>query len=441
MKTLKTLGALLAGALLFAATYFGVSLVTGPAPGDSTAADTSGNEGGGGSVAAGTPADVRVRAAESQVRLRPQKPDGYNLLASAYLQKERETGDFAYNERAQAAVAESLRVAPDNYDAIKLRARLLLTHHRFADALAEARRAQALRPDDHDVYGAVTDACVELGDYDCAVKAAQRMVDLRPDASSYARVSYLRALHGDNAGAAEAMSVAVKAADPRDPESVAWYRVHLGEELFNLGRREEAEAEYGRALATFPDYQLALAAKARARASAGDFETAVELYNRLHSHDRHLALGDIYTKLGRAEEARREYEAFERGERVAAPEENDYSHLARFWADRGTNLDEALEMARAARAERSDVFTEDVLAWCLYKKGRLEEARASIERALRLGTRDARMLYHAGTIYRALGDRRKGERYLSDALALDPSFGLLTAGGAQASLERLGGAD
>ena len=30
-----------------------------------------------------------------------------------------------------------------------------------------------------------------------AVKAAQRMVDLRPDSSSYARVSYRRSLHGD----------------------------------------------------------------------------------------------------------------------------------------------------------------------------------------------------------------------------------------------------
>lgn len=439
MKTLKMLGAILAGALLFAATYLGVNFVTGRAPGNSTAADASGDAGG--NAAAAAPADVRIRAAESQVRLRPQKPEGYNLLASAYLQKERETGDFVYNERAQAALAESFRVAPDNYDAIKLHTRLLLTHHRFADALAEARRAQALRPDDHDTYGAVTDACVELGDYDCAVGAAQRMVDLRPDASSYARVSYLRALHGDNAGAAEAMSVAVRASDPRDPEASAWARTHLGDELLKLGRTAEAEREYDRALLIFPGHQLALAAKARARASAGDFETAVELYNQLHSHDRHLALGDIYTKLGRAEEARREYEAFERGERAAAPEENDYSHLARFWADRGTNLDEALEMAHAARAERADIFTEDVLAWCLYKKGRLEEARASIERALRLGTRDARMLYHAGTIYRALGDRRKGERYLADALALDPSFGSLAADGARASLERPGGAE
>ena len=385
-----------------------------------------------------TPADQRLRAADSQVRLRPDAPGGYNLRAAAYMQKARETGDFGLNAKAEEALRKSLAVAPDNYDALKLRAKILLTFHHFEEALAAARRAQSLRPDDHDVYGALTDAYVELGDYERAVEAAQRMVDLRPDAASYSRVAYLRSLHGDAEGAVEAMRVAVKASDPRDPEAVAWARVQLGEELAKAGRAEEAAREYEAALRVLPGYEAALQAQARARAASGDYEGAVEIYRQVSSHDAKLALGDLYARLGRAEEARRMYEAFERDEREAAAAENDLGHLARFWADRGTNLDEALRIARDERARRADVFTCDALAWVLFRKGRLAEARAAAGEALRLGTRDPLINFHAGMIYGALGERRRAAKHLRLALEMKAALGVAEADEAARALESLG---
>ena len=115
-----------------------------------------------------------------------------------------------FNANADDAITRSLAVEPDNYDGLKLRTKLQLTYHRFAEALETARHMQTFRNDDHDVWGQITDALVELGDYPGAVKAAQTMVDLRPDSSSYARVSYLRSLHGDTKGAIEAMIAAAK---------------------------------------------------------------------------------------------------------------------------------------------------------------------------------------------------------------------------------------
>jgi tetratricopeptide (TPR) repeat protein len=443
MKNLRIVGALLSGALLLGATYFGVRAVRSRAAEDrvARAPKESGAAPPGGAQTA-SPADGRIRAGEGQVKQRPQSADGYNLLAAAYMQKARETGDFGFNAKAEAALAESSRVAPDNYDAIKLRAKLLLTYHRFREALAEARRAQGLRPEDHDVYGALTDACVELGDYDCAVESAQTMVDLRPDAASYARVSYLRSLHGDREGAIEAMLVAVKAADPRDPESVAWFRTHLGDELLNAGRPAEAEREYERALAVLPDYHVALAALARARIAAGELEAAAALFERAQTRvpapDTAAALGDVYAKLGRAGDSRRQYELVEFIERTAgAASDNDSRQLALFRADHDTKLDEALEAARRGRESRADIFTEDALAWCLYKKGRHAEARESIERALRLGTRDPRMLYHAGMIYAAAGDARKAGEYLRLALEINPGFDVLQSDAARQALATL----
>ena len=392
---------------------------------------------------AATPADAHIRAAKRATEEHPQKPEGFNLLASAYMQKARETNDFGFNSRAEAALGRSLELAPDDYDALKLRGKLLLTYHRFSDALELARKLQTIRPDDHDIYGMLTDAEVELGNYAEAITAAQKMVDLRPDSNSYARVSYLRSLHGDAEGAIEAMTVAVKASSPTDPEGMAWCRVHLGDELMNAGRRDEAEREYDKALLTFPDYPLALAAKARARLRAGDSNNARELYERAEDRtplpDTAVALGDLYAKLGRADDAKRQYELVEFIEQTSAASGTYSRQLAMLWADHDVKLDQALTIAQRERSIRQDIFTCDALAWALFKNKRLDEAKKSIAEALRLGTRDARIFYHAGMIYDGLGDKRNAAKYLQLAFTSNPTFDLLQADKAKQTLEAING--
>lgn len=386
-----------------------------------------------------TPADARIRAAEQMIKRAGDKPDGYNLLASAFMQKARETGDFTLNARADSALTRALNIERDNYDALKLRAKLLLTYHRFREGLELARRAQSLRPDDHDVYGALTDALVELGEYPAAIEAAQKMVDLRPDASSYARIGFLRSLHGDTQGAIEAMEVAVKSSNPKDPEAVAWSRVHLGIELTNVGRWAEAEREYEKALQTFPGHRLALAAKARSRVVAGDFSTAIEFYEREQassaSADGALALGDLYAHLGRSSDANRQYEIFETLERGNVVTENSWHHMVNFWLDHDKNLGESLDHAQREYESRKDIFTCDTLAWALFKNGQLLEAQMVMKEALRTGARDARLLYHSGMIANALGKRRDAVKDLQLALKLNPAFDLQHARIATQTLE------
>jgi tetratricopeptide (TPR) repeat protein len=238
------------------------------------------------------------------------------------------------------------------------------------------------------------------------------------------------------------MSVAVRAASPQDPENLAWCRVQLGNLLMNAGRLAEAEREFDRALQVFPDYRTALEAKARARVAAGDAESAAVIYRREQeqnpdSADAALALGDLYMKMGRAEEAARQYELFESLERGNAAAENDWHHLIYFWADHDRNLDEALSLARRAREARRDIHTCDALAWALFKRGQLAEAKAAIDEATRLGTRDARILYHTGLIYNQLGDRPKAAQYLKLALATNASFDVLQADTARRVLDAI----
>jgi tetratricopeptide (TPR) repeat protein len=380
------------------------------------------------STAVATPSkvDQRILRAQQLVEQMPKQSAGYNQLASAYMQKARETANFVFNEKAEDAIARSLAVEPDNYDALKLRAKLQLTYHRFAEALETAQRAQRFRTDDHDVWGQITDALVEMGDYPGAVKAAQKMVDLRPDSSAYARISYLRSLHGDTSGAIQAMNAAVKAANPNDPEGIAWSRVQLGNELMNAGKLDAAEQQFDEALRTFADHHLALQGKARARMAAGDLQGAVQIYERERakspSADVAQALGDLYRLLDRADAAKNEYATFESLERQNAAIERSWRHMLNYWLDHDLNVEEALQLAIREHESRKDIFTCDSLAWALFKNGRVSEARKLIDEALRIGTKDARINYHAGMIFKALNLRDKAARHLQLGAAVNSSF-------------------
>ena len=317
---------------------------------------------------------------------------------------------------------------------------LLLAYHRFDEALETARRAQEIQPADPQNYGAMTDALVELGDYPGAFKAAQTMMDIKPGTSSYSRVSYLRELQGDTPGAVESMRAAAEAAG--DPETAAWCRVHLGDLLINSGKAD-ADHEFDNALRIFPDYYLALAGKARARLAGGDTNSAIDFYKQAQERvplpEFAIALGDLYAKLGRAEEAKKQYDLVEFIEctSVTAGGGTYSRQLALFYADHDVKLDEALAIAQRERAARSDVYTFDVLAWCIYKKGSFAEAKKAIDQALRLGTRDARIHYHAGMIEHALGNRRGAVKHLQLALKINPMFDILQADAARQTLRSI----
>ncbi len=394
-----------------------------------------------------TLSDRQIQKAQSIIEQSPSDPKGYNLLCAAFMKKARETGDFGFNAKAETALNKSFETAKpeDNYEAIKLKAMLLLAYHRFGEALETARQARGIQPNDPQNYGAITDALVELGDYQEAFESAQTMMDMRPGTSSYTRVSYLRELQGDLKGSIEAMRAAAEAAP--DPETVAWCRVHLGDTLINTGNLAAAEHEFDIALYHFPDYHLALAGKARVRLASGSFDEAIEFYKQAQARvplpETAIALGDIYTKLGRTEEAKKQYDLLEFIESASATAAGStYSRqLALFYADHDVKLDDALEIARRERAARSDIYTCDALAWCLYKKGEFTEAKTAIDEAMRLGTRDARINYHAGMIEQALGNRPDAVKFLRRALEINPAFDVLQADAAKQTLRALNAGD
>jgi tetratricopeptide (TPR) repeat protein len=132
--------------------------------------------------------------------------------------------------------------------------------------------------------------------------------------------------------------------------------------------------------------------------------------------------GEALALAGRPDAAARAYAAA-----VREGEAHDRRSLSLMYSTRNVRPDEALRLARDERATRGDLYTEDALAWALYRNGQLPEARAAIDRARALGTQDARLLFHQGAIYVAQGQEREGRALLERALARNPHFDATSA--------------
>ncbi len=363
----------------------------------------------------------------------------YNKIAAGFIRQARETGDFSLNTKAENAIEKAIELEPENFDSVKLKASLHLTFHRFAEALELGTKLDNENPNNSFVYGVLTDANVELGNYAEAVKFAQKMVDLKPNMSSYTRVAYLRSLHGDSVGAIESYRLATRIADPQDLEAQAWCNVHSGDEFYKIGNFIEAEKSYDTALKIFPNYAAAYVGKAKVRAVDNDFETAIRFFteaqNRVPLTETVVLLGDVYAKTGNADKAKQQYELAEVIEQKFGT--TDQRRIAQMHADNDVKLPEALAIAEREHAIRKDIFTADIYAWCLYKNGNLIDAKNIISEALRLKTNEAKFYYHAGMIDKSLGNKKEAERLLKLALQLNPAFDFIQAEKAQTALSEL----
>jgi tetratricopeptide (TPR) repeat protein len=351
----------------------------------------------------------------------------------------RSGGDAADYQRADQALSAALEREQNQVDALVGKGILALALHDFRAALQWAERAQSINPLRPDILGIMTDAHVELGEYEQAVEVLQKMIDMRPGLNSYSRTAYLRELYGDVDGAIEAMKMAADVGWPGD-EPTLWTTVQLGNLYFNRGDLAAAEAVYQAALSQSPDYVYALAGMARVWAAQGHIEEAIEHYRqvltRIPLPEFVIALGELLEATGDQEGAQEQYELVELIQTLnASAGMNVDLEMALFNSDHAADKAAALAQAEAAYVERKTIYSADVMAWALYHNGQAEAAQPYMDEALRLGTRDARLYYHAGMIALAQGNKEEARHLLARALEINPYFSPLYAAEAEATLE------
>ncbi|HEV8366798.1 MAG TPA: tetratricopeptide repeat protein [Pyrinomonadaceae bacterium] len=379
------------------------------------------------------PAAELIPELEQRVADNPKDFVALNKLSSYYLQRQRETGEDKYIALAAKVAKSSLAVIPAerNQGALAALAQAELASHQFATARDYAEQLIKLEPDKKYPRQILLDALIELGDY----KRAEEVFALvkktsEPGISSETRAAKFELLHGNTASArqhiANALSFGMQQV-PRSRESIAWCHWQMGELYFSTGNYPEAEKSFKEALATFPDYYRALAAMARVRSALGDLNGAIrygEQAVQVISEPALLSLlGDLYKLAGRDADAGRQYELTEKTALQEAAEGRLHKReLALFYADHDLKPLDSFTLASEDYKNRSDIYGADALAWAALKANKLTEAQAAIKEALKLGTQDARIFYHAGRIMRAAGNETAARDYFKREAELNPQF-------------------
>jgi tetratricopeptide (TPR) repeat protein len=359
-------------------------------------------------AAAETPAERQIAEAQKAIA-KSATADGYNHLALAYARRARESSDVDYYRRADEAVDASLRVAPDNLEALKMRTWILLGRHEFGPALTLAKQLNAKNADDLLIYGFLTDANVELGNYRDAEEACQWMLDLRPgNIPAFTRAAYLREMFGDIEGAVELMNAAYDRTPATEVEDRAWILTQVAHLALVAGRVADAEQVAAEALRLFPGYHYALGTLAQVRTAQKRYADAVMLLRQRADAAPHAenlyALGEALMQAGHTKDAAAAFAQFEakaRAEMTLA--DNANRELIYYYADHAKRPAEALRIAEQEMARRHDVYTRAAYAWALHVNGRDAEARKQIDEALAVGVKDPLIVEHAKAIRRQRG--------------------------------------
>jgi tetratricopeptide (TPR) repeat protein len=358
-------------------------------------------------------------------------------LTTLFIQEARITGNYVYYDKAALkAVNRVLKLDPANFQALTYKSLIYLSQHHFADGLALAGKAQKINPFNAFIYGLLVDGNVEMGHYDSALANVERMESVRPDIRSYARISYLREIHGDYPGAIEAMKMAVNAGGQGD-ETTEWTRIQLGRLYEKTGDLKSAEMQFTIALTERPDYPFALTGMARMAIAAKDYPKAINFYRKADSMINDYSIkeewADLYKQTGQTARAdsltnivitnlNNDEKSGQNDENIGhyADRELAYAYL------KVNDYDKALEHALMEYNRRPDnIDVNETVAWAYYCKKQYAEALPYLQTALKTHSQNPVLLCHAGLIYAKAGKQDEAKTVLQKALITDPDMAAL----------------
>jgi tetratricopeptide (TPR) repeat protein len=370
----------------------------------------------------------------SKIKKDPTDTKSILALTTLFIQEARTTGNYMYYDRAALkCVNKVLTLDSLNFEALTFKALIYLSQHHFSDGLALAEKAQKLNPFNAFIYGLLVDGNVEMGQYDAAVANADRMVSVRPDIRSYARISYLREIHGDYQGAIEAMKMAVDAGGQGD-ETTEWSRIQLGRLYEHTGDLKSAEMHYTIAVDERPGYAYAWAGLARVAAAGKCYSKAIDYYRKadsmINDHSIKEELAEIYRLTGKKEtadsltgvvinELSKDEQSSLNNDNIGhyADRELAYAYL------KVNNCDKALEHALMEYNRRpANIDVNETVAWMYYCKKQYAEALPYLRVALKTQSKNPVLLCRAGLIYASTGNRNEAKALLQLALVKDPNI-------------------
>lgn len=389
-------------------------------------------------------ADVELRTRDiafvtSRVVRDPASAEDLAWLSALYLQRARETGVVEDYRRAEAAARRSLAIRTNRNEKTRfILASSLLALHEFPEAREAAERLVADAPEVVPYRALLAELQLEMGDYDAAGLTFESLTPHAADIDVAPRLARWGEIRGETQEARRFLYSARDSAARRidlPREQLAWFHLRIADFELRHGNLRLAARAFEAGLRLRPEDPRLLGGLARLAAMQGRWEAAIDYAERA-GDAADLAtltlLGDAHAALGHSESARRYYDAVEAA--AAANPEPFNRQWTQFRLDHDRHLPETLALLRDEIRVRQDMLGYDMLAWALYKVGRFDEARLAISQALRMGTRDAAVLFHAGLIEKAVGNDEAARRHLREALRVNPFFHSTHAAAARAAL-------
>jgi len=381
----------------------------------------------------------QIVTAVHSVRAAPLVSDDWVRLGDALTLRSRATFDTALYRKIERVYLYAHQLDSTNASSLVGLAWAAGAAHRFEDSVAWATLALKGDPNLSAAYGILGDAAVELGKHDDAARNYQKMLDLRPDLGAYSRAAHLMYLEGN---VPRAMSLIRKAIDAAggDVEQAAWSVAELSMMQCREGAALIAVKMVDDWLKKSPNNITLLNASGQAHMAANQDEAAIAALEHaaglMPQHSTLAALYDLYFAAGRTQDADKISSRIEELHRQYQREQIQGSEgqLARFYADRGVKLDEAVRLAEAEYSHHRGAIPADTLAWAYYKVGRVADAKKLVPEILRRRVPDPAMLYHVGMLEAAMGDTTDARRHLYSAVSREPRFNPVHAPLAYAAL-------
>jgi Flp pilus assembly protein TadD len=223
----------------------------------------------------------------------------------------------------------------------------LLDQGRIEEAIWHSSEAVRIKPDSADALNALGVALREAGRVDEAVVYYKKAIEIDPRAyEANANLGFVLASRGKFAEAIEYYEIAMKTMEtPRIHRNYAWA-------LFNLGRFEQAIAEYRKTLLLMPNDPNVLNEFGYALAHSGKFDEAITLYNKALQIKPDFA--DAHINIGYALTIR-------------------------------SNLDQAaVHLSKALQLDPNSALAHYYFGNILVKSGKINEAVTHFEKALQL---------------------------------------------------------
>lgn len=375
-------------------------------------------------------------------RLRRDSTSAFDLaqLASLHLQRGRERGDPTDVLRAEELARTSLASRDTrNGRAYTTLVSALMTQHRFTEARVVAQELEALDSTSVPARAVLAEIEMELGNYDVTRRMFGALYLRQADLAVAPRLARWLELQGQVEEARRLLTAALDTARarPKMPrEQVAWFQLRIGDLELRGGHAGSAERAFQAGLAVAPTDARLLAALARVGAARSRWAQAVRYGERAIAIAPDPAtlglIGEGYAALGDSANAEQYYHAME----VVTLAQPGGFHRAwsLFLLDHERRVPEVLTKVEVEIETRRDIYGWDLLAWALHRSGRDREALPAMAKAMSLGTEDALLLYHRGSIERALGHRVAARRDFERALAINPYFSPTGARAARAAL-------